>query len=128
MTDDERQFYDATKADALLKSLARQHPDWVLVNLVAYAITTNDGIPIVGVSNSLYTDLLKTAESSGGSTGFVALLNHIVNNAVDERSQQIGRALEATVDLVVGGETKSVLVLIERVAPDAAIMRYHPSQ
>jgi hypothetical protein len=51
-----------------------------------------------------------------------------VNNADDEKSGQIGPSLESSIDLVVGGETKSVLVLIEKVASDAAIMRYHPTQ
>jgi hypothetical protein len=122
------EFYDATKASELLKSLSLRHPDWELQTLESFPLTVED-VRIIAASKSLYTDIQTTAASSGGSTTIGALLSDIVGRAVEEKSQQIGVALESTVDLIIDGKPKApATVLIERVAPDAAILRYHPSQ
>lgn len=128
-TDAAAQFYDERKAHELLKSLALEHPDWDLLNLLSFGLKTK-GAYIIAVSNSLYKDLQVTAESSGGSsTNIIAMMTDIASRAVDEKSEQIGPALESTVDLVIDDNPRApVRVLIEKVAPDAAIMRYHPSQ
>jgi hypothetical protein len=121
------EFYDAKKASELLKSLSLRHPEWELQTLESFPLTVG-AVRIVAASKSLYTDIQTTAASSGGSTGIGTILSDIAGHAIDEESQQIGVALESTVDLVIAGERRSARVLIEMVAPDAAILRYHPSQ
>jgi len=114
-------------AHKLVAALTNERPELGLVNVVVFGVTI-DGTRIVAVSDRLYDDLQATARSSGGSPGLGAILADIASRAVDEKSGQIGPALESTVTVVVDGAPKPpARVLIERVAPDAAIMRYHPA-
>lgn len=115
-------------AHKLVGALTEERPELGLVNAVGSGVTI-DGKRIVAVSSSLYHDLQATARSSGGSTDLGAMLTDIASRAVDEKSGQIGPALESTVDLVINDKpSPAARVLIEKVAPDAAIVRYHPSQ
>jgi hypothetical protein len=129
-TADGPQIEDERKTTELFAWISERHPDWDLQPIWAFAIRVRDSL-VIAASRELLTDIQTTAALSGSSTGIGTILSEIAEHAIDEQSQQIGVALEATVDLVVdGGNTPRApaRVLIERVAPGVAIVRYHPSQ